>query len=82
METSTQVRHPWRATIRTVLAGLLGAASLLPTIAVTAGVETVPAVAQAVAVAGVITRVMAVPGVDAWLRRYLPWLASTTTVDK
>lgn len=74
--TPTQTRYPWRATLRTVLAALVGALSLLPTIAVTAGIDTVPAVAQAVVVAGAITRVLANPAVDAWLRRYLPWLAA------
>lgn len=73
----TQTRHPWRATARTALAGVLGAVSLLPTVAITAGVDTVPAVAQAVVVAGAVTRVMALPAVDGWLRTYLPWLATT-----
>ena len=73
----TQTRHPWRATVRTVVAALVGALSLLPTVAVTAGVDAVPAVAQAVTVAAAVTRVLALPGVDAWLRTYLPWLASS-----
>ncbi|MBM7083595.1 hypothetical protein [Micromonospora humidisoli] len=72
----TQTRHPWRATARTVVAGAVGALSLLPVVAVTAGVDAVPAVAQAVVVAGAITRVLALPGVDAWLRTYVPWLAT------
>lgn len=42
-----------------------------------AGIDEVPAVAQAVTVATAVTRVLALPGVDAWLRTYLPWLAST-----
>lgn len=73
---TTQTRHPWRATARTVVAAGLGALSLLPTVAVAAGVDTVPLVAQAVAVSAAVTRVMALPGVDAWLRSYVPWLAS------
>ncbi|MFJ6199824.1 hypothetical protein [Micromonospora sp. NPDC092111] len=74
--TPTQVRYPWRATARTVLAAGVGALSLLPVAAATAGVDTVPAVAQAVVVAGAITRVLALPGVEAWMGRFLPWLAS------
>ncbi|MFY1669484.1 hypothetical protein ACN27G_05950 [Plantactinospora sp. WMMB334] len=77
----TQTRHPWRATVRTGVAAVLGAVSLLPTVAVTAGVDAVPAVAQAVVVAGAITRVMALPGVDEWLRRFAPWLATEPTPD-
>ncbi|MGC5664916.1 hypothetical protein ACN261_32065 [Micromonospora sp. WMMD723] len=72
----TQTRHPWRATARTVVAGAVGALSLLPEVALTAGVDTVPAVAQAVAVAGAVTRVLALPAVDAWMRQYVPWLAT------
>ncbi|MBQ1011811.1 hypothetical protein KBX53_12815 [Micromonospora sp. M51] len=72
----TQTRYPWRATLRTVAAAGLGALSLLPVAAATAGVDTLPAVAQAIVVAGAITRVLALPGVDAWLRQYVPWLAA------
>lgn len=72
----TQTRYPWRATARTVAAAAVGALSLLPVAAATAGVDTAPAVAQAIVVAGAITRVLALPGVDAWLRRYAPWLAT------
>lgn len=77
----TQVRRPWRSAFRTVFQGAVGLASLAPVIAV--GVYqgddpgTYPyAVGQALAVAGAVTRVMAVPGVEAWLRRWVPWLAA------
>ncbi|WP_435589819.1 hypothetical protein [Micromonospora aurantiaca (nom. illeg.)] len=73
----TQTRHPWRATLRTLAAAIVGAITLIPVVAVTAGVDTVPAVAQVIAVATAVTRVLALPAVDAWLRRYLPWLATT-----
>lgn len=74
--TPTQTRYPWRATARTVFAALVGGISLLPLVAVTAGVDAVPAVAQVVAVSAAVTRVLALPGVDAWLRRFVPWLAA------
>jgi hypothetical protein len=77
MTQPTQSRHPWRATARTVLAAGAGLLSLLPLIAVTADVDTVPAVAQVLTVAGAITRVLAIPGVDGWLRRWAPILATT-----
>jgi hypothetical protein len=73
----TQVRHPWRATARTVFAGLVGLATLLPEIATAAHMNTVPAVGQVLAVSAVITRIMAVPGVNRWLGRILPWLAAS-----
>lgn len=72
----TQTRHPWRATVRTIVAAGLGLLSLLPTIALTTHLDTAPAVAQVLAIAGAITRVLALPGVDQWLRDYLPGLAA------
>jgi hypothetical protein len=76
-QTPTQSQHPWRATVRTLLAATIGLLSLLPDIAMVAGVDTNVAVVQVLAVTGGITRVLAMPGVDAWLRRYVPWLAAS-----
>lgn len=73
----TQTRHPWRATARTVLAAAVSLLTLLPVIATTAQVDTVPAVAQVLVVTGAVTRVLAIPTVDGWLRRYAPWLAAS-----
>lgn len=73
----TQVRHPWRATARTVFAGVIALASLLPTIALVAHVETVPLVAQTLTVLATVTRVLAIPGVDAWMRQYVSFLATS-----
>lgn len=73
---STQTRYPWRAVARTIFAAVVALLSLLPTIAAVAGIDAVPLVAQAVTVAAAVTRVLAIPGVDAFLRQYLPFLAS------
>ncbi|MFU8873240.1 hypothetical protein [Micromonospora sp. SL4-19] len=73
---TTQTRYPWRAVARTTFAAVVALLSLLPTIAAAAGVDAVPLVAQALAVAAAVTRVLAIPGVDDFLRRYLPFLAS------
>lgn len=72
----TQSRHPWRATARTVVAALVGLAVILPTVADVLGVSAVPWVASVVAVAAGVTRVLAIPAVDGWLRTWLPWLAA------
>ncbi len=72
----TQSEHPWRATARTVFAGIVGFLSLLPVIALTAGISEQAAVAQVLLVTGAITRVLALPGVNDWLARFLPWLAA------
>jgi hypothetical protein len=72
MTQPTQVRHPWRATLRTVVAAL----PLVPVVVHELGLESVPWVVSAVVVIGGVTRVLAMPAVDGWLRRYLPWLAA------
>ncbi len=72
----TQTQYPWRATLRTVVAGLIGLASLLPVIVAAGHLETAPGITQALAVSAAVTRILAIPGVDAWLRRYLPVLAA------
>lgn len=72
----TQTRHPWRATARTVFAATVALLPFLPAVADALGVSAVPVVAGALAAVGGITRVLAMPGVDGWLRRFLPWLAA------
>lgn len=76
MTGSTQTKYPWRATVRTTVAGVVALVSLLPTIALVAHVDDVVWVGQVLAVAAAVTRVLAIPSVDYWLKRYLPWLAS------
>ncbi|MDO5534374.1 MAG: hypothetical protein Q4F65_06965 [Propionibacteriaceae bacterium] len=83
-EAPTQVRYPWRAAIRTVLAHLLAAAVVLPIawgIVVdelqTAGIVLPEGVGSTVAwllgvlvaVSGIVTRVMAIPQVSSALTR-------------
>lgn len=75
----TQVRRPWRSTIRTVFQGLVALASLVPFLitGVYNGDADYPAVVvQVLAVSGTITRVMALPQVEDFLRRFAPWLAA------
>lgn len=77
---TTQVRYPWRATVRTVLAAGVGILPLLPLIVEAAGIATVPWVVGVLALAGAITRVLAVPGVEAWVRKYLGFLSAQPKV--
>lgn len=90
-EVSTQQRYPWRAALRTAVqvlvalpAGLLVLATVLDIVAQDAVASYLPgpwvawlvaASGVCAAVAGALSRVMAVPAVDAWLRRV--GLAST-----
>lgn len=80
---ATQVRHPWRTTARTIAQGvgtvLLSIPALYvlaPDILRAAGLEAVPWAVAALGVLGAIARVMAVPGVEQWMRRNFPWLAA------
>lgn len=64
----TQTQHPWRATVRTVVATIIGWAPFVP--AIVAAVEgdnrgaLGPVGVAAITAAGVVTRVMAVPAVN------------------
>ncbi len=74
---ATQTRHPWRATVRTIFAAVVALAAIWAAIIEAAGVDqTASVVAASLALTGAITRVMALPGVEAWLRRFVPWLAA------
>ncbi len=61
-----------RRTIRTVFALVLGIAAGLPLLVETAGLpSTLPGLGTVLAVAGAVTRVMALPMVDGWLPSWL-----------
>jgi hypothetical protein len=73
----SQVRRPWRATVRTAFAVVVALAAMLPFLVAAAGAdETLPPVAGALAIASAITRILALPAVDGFLDRFLPWLAA------
>lgn len=74
--TPTQVAHPWRAVVRTVFQALIGVCVLLPAVVETAGLGTVPWIAGAVADAGAVTKIMALPQVEEFLTRFVPFLAT------
>lgn len=77
MTQPTQVRRPWKATARTVFAAVVALAAMLPLLVQASGLdETLGPVGGALAIAGAITRVMALPSVDDFLARFLPWLAA------
>ncbi|WP_407316614.1 hypothetical protein UQW22_09830 [Isoptericola halotolerans] len=77
---TTQSAHPWRATVRTILAVVAGLATLVPAVldAISDGdpANLGPWTAVALAVSGAVTRVLALPAVEAFLERFLPWLAA------
>lgn len=73
---TTQTRHPWRATARTIFAVVVALATLLPYVVTESGIGTVPGVSQVLAVAAAITRVLALPQVEAFLQQFVPFLAA------
>lgn len=74
---TTQTRHPWRATARTVFAFVVALAAIWALIIEAAGVDSTNAVVAAtLAVAGAITRIMAIPQVEEFLKHFMPWLAA------
>lgn len=84
--TTTQGEHPWRAVIRTVFALVIALAAMAEPLYSTITRQdpvsaTGPALA-ALAIAGAITRVMAMPNVEQFLQRFLPWLAASARGDE
>ena len=82
--TPTQVAHPWRASLRTAVAVLLGLAVVLPIVWAIIGEElekvgwVIPEpvgtvvgiiIAAVTAAAAIVTRVMAIPAVSDWLTK-------------
>lgn len=77
MTQPTQVRRPWKATVRTVFAVVVALAAMFPLLVQASGLdETLGPVAGALAISSAITRIMALPSVDDFLARFLPWLAA------
>jgi hypothetical protein len=80
MTQPTQVRRPWRTVVRSVFQGLVGAAAIAPFVYQAAAGED-PARATgllglALGIAAGLTRVMALPAVNAFLAKYVPFLAA------
>lgn len=72
----SQVNHPWRAILRTGITALIALIPIFPQIADAADIDEIPAVAQFLATLVVVQRVITLPSVENWLRRFVPWLAA------
>jgi hypothetical protein len=73
----SQVRNPGRTVARTVFQLVIGLAAAIPELVTLSGVpQTVSSVGVGLAAAAVVTRVMAIPQVDAALQLWAPWLAA------
>jgi hypothetical protein len=79
----TQVTRPWRATVRTVFQAIIALAAAAPFLVASVGVSpTLPLVAGFLAVAALVTRVMALPQVESFLARFFPWLAADPSAER
>jgi predicted phage tail protein len=80
----TQVKRPWRTTARTVFQGIVGAAAMAAPVYEAATHHDAAAAtgwaATGLAISAGVTRVMAVPMVNDWLARFLPFLAAQPKV--
>lgn len=73
----TQSKHPWRATVRTLFAVIVGLAASYGFLVQLLGLNTQwHWVAVGAVVAAAITRAMANPVVELALQKYLPWLSA------
>jgi hypothetical protein len=69
-EKTTQTRYPWRATLRTAIAFVVGLAASWAVVIQAAGVDPgLEWVSVSVAAAAGVTRIMAVPFVNEWLTK-------------
>lgn len=67
--------------MRTALAAGTAALIAFPDIVRVLSIEDLPGVALIMAISLGLTRVFALPSVDAWLRRFAPWLAASPPAD-
>lgn len=78
----SQQEYPWRETTRTISATIIAGSLLGPPIftAVTIGNPGGAAGSTAIALGiyGAFTRIMSIPGVNAFVKRFIPWLAAAT----
>jgi len=77
---TTGTTFPWQAVVRTLLEAVLSAAAAAPLVYLSITQQDPGAATGAAAVflgvCAAITRVMNLPVVEAWLQRFLPWLAA------
>lgn len=78
--TPTQVRQPWRATLRTAFAAFVAFAAMAPAIySAAAGHEADQATGYAalgLGIAAAVTRVLALPAVESFLKVFVPFLSA------
>lgn len=81
----TQVKQPWRATVRTLFAALVAVASMAPLIYSAATTHNADQAtgwaAGALGIAAAVTRILALPSVEVFLQAYVPFLSADKPAD-
>ncbi len=78
-ELPTQVRRPWRAVARTIFSAIVAFGPLvpfIPDIVRASGAEQTAFGTAALALHGLVTRLMAIKAVNEWFRRFVPFLSA------
>lgn len=80
----TQVRRPGRTTLRSAFQALVALAALAPILVTQAGLDTesLPWLVIPLGIAAALTRLMATPQVEEFLRSFLPFLAAAPDPTK
>ena len=78
----TQVARPWRAALRTAVAGAVGFIPVGIAIIRELELDAAPFFAGAVSLGITVSRVLSIPAVELFLREHAPWLAAQPASDK
>jgi hypothetical protein len=77
MSQPTQVTYPWRSTIRTAFQVAIAACAIWALVVEAAGVDqTNTIIASTIAAAAGVNRIMALPAVNDFIAKFVPWLAA------
>lgn len=78
----TQIRRPWRSTARTVFQAAIALAAMWGLVVEALGLPDWAWVSASLVVAGGVTRVMALPAVETFLRTFVPFLSAAPNPTK
>ena len=73
---ATQNTRPWQAVARSTVAAAVGLLPIVPVVVDVLDLEALPLAVTAMACTAAITRILATPEVETWLRANLPWFAA------
>lgn len=73
---ASQNLRPWQAVARSTVAAAVGLLPVIPIIVDAFDLEAVPIAVTAMTVGAAVTRILATPEVETWLRANVPWFAA------